>query len=58
MIDESDSILTWSIPRFEIGYWLRTSQCGNGYMTAEAEKLTSTIFFTCPEPGKSKGTVE
>jgi RimJ/RimL family protein N-acetyltransferase len=25
--------INWSIPSFEIGYWLRTPLCGKGYMT-------------------------
>src|ERR1044072_7495206 len=25
--------IDWKVPRFEIGYWIRTSCCGKGYMT-------------------------
>jgi len=32
--------LEWSIPRFEIGYWLRTSYSGQGYMTEAVNGLT------------------
>ena len=32
----------WSIPSFEIGYWLRTTMQGHGYM---AEALTGLVAF-------------
>ena len=25
--------MDWDVPRFEIGYWVRSSQAGHGYMT-------------------------
>ena len=34
--------IDWSVPRLEIGYWLRTSAAGNGYC-AEAVKLLVTF---------------
>jgi RimJ/RimL family protein N-acetyltransferase len=30
----------WELPSFEIGYWLRTSQTGNGYTTEAVNALT------------------
>ncbi|MBA3822776.1 MAG: GNAT family N-acetyltransferase [Ktedonobacterales bacterium] len=35
----------WKIPAFEIGYWLRTSASGQGYMT-EAVRLLSDFAFS------------
>lgn len=32
--------MDWSVPRFEIGYWLRTSRSGEGYMTEAVRGLT------------------
>lgn len=32
--------LNWDVPTFEIGYWLRTSQCGKGYMHEAVEAVT------------------
>lgn len=37
--------LDWSVPCMEIGYWLRTSLVGQGYMT-EAVRAISTFAFT------------
>lgn len=34
----------WHIPLFEIGYWLRTSRHGQGYMTEALEGLTQYAF--------------
>lgn len=34
----------WEIPFFEIGYWLRTSAEGKGYMTEVMQLLTSYAF--------------
>jgi len=31
--------LNWDVPMFEIGYWLRTSYCGNGYMNEALEAV-------------------
>lgn len=36
--------LDWHIPKFEIGYWLRTSFHGNGYMTEAVKCLTNFAF--------------
>ena len=36
--------LKWSVPWMEIGYWLRTSFCGKGYMT-EAVNATAAYAF-------------
>jgi ribosomal-protein-serine acetyltransferase len=32
--------VNWQVPRFEIGYWLRTSATGHGYMTEAVIHLT------------------
>jgi RimJ/RimL family protein N-acetyltransferase len=34
----------WEIPAFEIGYWLRTSAVGHGYVTEAAAALTRLCF--------------
>lgn len=34
----------WDIGRFEIGYWLRTSQTGKGYVTESTNALTQFAF--------------
>jgi RimJ/RimL family protein N-acetyltransferase len=31
--------INWKVPRFELGYWMRTSLCGRGYMTEAATAL-------------------
>jgi RimJ/RimL family protein N-acetyltransferase len=36
--------IKWSVPRFEIGYWLRTSATGRGYVTDAVRALTRTAF--------------
>jgi RimJ/RimL family protein N-acetyltransferase len=36
--------IEWSIPRFEIGYWLRTSMEGHGYMTEAVRGITQFAF--------------
>lgn len=38
--------IDWSVPRLEIGYWLRTSQTGHGYMTECVQALTRFAFET------------
>src|SRR5437899_5741447 len=35
---------SWTIPFFEIGYWLRTSAEGKGYMTEAMQLLTDYAF--------------
>ena len=35
----------WSVPKTEIGYWGRTSRCGNGF-TSEAVEAISTYAFS------------
>jgi len=36
--------IDWQIPAFEIGYWLRNSQTGRGYMTEAVAALTGFAF--------------
>jgi RimJ/RimL family protein N-acetyltransferase len=38
--------IDWSVPRFEIGYWLRTSMTGQGYMTEAVNGITAFAFDT------------
>lgn len=34
----------WTVPRFEIGYWLRTGAVGKGYATESVRALTEMAF--------------
>ena len=36
--------LRWSVPRFEVGYWCRTSEVGRGYVTEVVRALVSAMF--------------
>ena len=36
----------WSVPKFEIGYWCRTSMQGRGYTTEAVRALTALAFGT------------
>ncbi|MFO7322199.1 MAG: GNAT family N-acetyltransferase [Chloroflexota bacterium] len=36
--------IDWNVPRFEIGYWLRSSLLGQGYMTEAVEGITRFAF--------------
>ena len=36
--------IDWSIPRFEIGYWVRTSLAGHGYATEAARRIADFAF--------------
>ena len=38
--------INWDVPKFEIGYWLRTSAVGNGYVTEAVQVLCSFAFDT------------
>lgn len=38
--------IDWDIPRFEIGYWLRSSKIGQGIMTEAVDALTQYAFDT------------
>lgn len=38
--------IKWEIPRFEIGYWIRTSMQGQGYVTEAVHALTHFAFET------------
>lgn len=36
--------INWEVPRFEIGYWVRTSCQGQGYITEAVNGLTTFAF--------------
>ena len=36
--------INWAVPRFEIGYWLRTSAWGQGYVTETVQVLCEFAF--------------
>jgi RimJ/RimL family protein N-acetyltransferase len=36
--------IDWSVPKFEIGYWCRTSALGRGYVTETVHALTHLAF--------------
>jgi len=36
--------IDWDVPKFEIGYWYRTSLTGNGYVTEAVRAITSFAF--------------
>lgn len=36
--------IDWDVPKFEIGYWVRTALTGNGYMTEAVEAVTTFAF--------------
>ncbi len=36
--------LNWKVPKFEIGYWCRTSMQGRGYVTEVVRELTAAAF--------------
>lgn len=36
--------LNWAVPKFEIGYWCRTSMQGKGYVTEVVRELTAAAF--------------
>lgn len=36
--------IDWRVPSFELGYWLRTSYSGRGYMTEAVTRLTAYAF--------------
>jgi RimJ/RimL family protein N-acetyltransferase len=36
--------LDWDVPKFEIGYWLRTTMTGKGYITEAVNAITSFAF--------------
>lgn len=38
--------IRWDVPKFEIGYWLRTSCTGQGYMTEAVGGITAFAFDT------------
>lgn len=37
--------IDWSVPCFEIGYWIRTSMAGQGYMTEAVNAITQFAFI-------------
>jgi ribosomal-protein-serine acetyltransferase len=36
--------INWNVPKFEIGYWLRTSLCGRGYMIEAVAGISDFAF--------------
>ena len=52
LLKESDTIIgssglhriDWSVPKFEIGYWLCTSHSGKGYMTEAVNGISAFAF--------------
>jgi RimJ/RimL family protein N-acetyltransferase len=36
--------IEWSVPKFEIGYWLRTSMTGHGYITEAVRRVNEFAF--------------
>jgi len=36
--------IDWAIPRFEIGYWVRSSMTGHGYATEAARRIAQYAF--------------
>src|SRR5271170_5553741 len=36
--------IDWSVPKFEIGYWVRTPLAGRGYVTELVRALTTLAF--------------
>jgi len=36
--------IDWSVPKFEIGYWIRRSYSGNGYVTEAVEEISRYAF--------------
>lgn len=36
--------IDWSVPRFEIGYWVRSSYAGQGYITEAVRGITDFAF--------------
>lgn len=36
--------IDWEVPKFEIGYWIRASEEGNGFMTEAVSRLTEYCF--------------
>jgi RimJ/RimL family protein N-acetyltransferase len=36
--------IDWDVPKFEVGYWCRTSFTGNGYITEAVRAITSFAF--------------
>jgi len=39
--------IDWALRGFEIGYWMRTSSTGKGYMTEAVKALESHVFEHC-----------
>lgn len=36
--------IAWNVPKFEIGYWCRTSKTGRGFITESTQALTNFAF--------------
>lgn len=60
--------INWEVPKFEIGYWVRTSMAGRGYCTEavkalvalSTQQLGATRLEICSDPrnGKSRRVAE
>ena len=58
--------IDWSVPAFEIGYWVRTSLTGNGYARESVQGITDFAFdvlgaermeIRCDPPNESSAAV-
>jgi RimJ/RimL family protein N-acetyltransferase len=38
--------IDWAVPKFEIGYWCRTSETGKGYVTEVVQALSKMVLET------------
>lgn len=38
--------INWAVPKFEIGYWVRTPYAGQGYITEAVAAITAFVFTT------------
>lgn len=40
-------VVDWTVPKFEVGYWCRTSEVGNGFVRRATRGLTRDLFERC-----------